>query len=43
MISRDVLIVSVQVRKFGFHGSVDSTDDFIEVFKTAQELKFLPK
>ncbi|KAF2092511.1 NAD dependent epimerase/dehydratase family protein-like protein [Rhizodiscina lignyota] len=32
-----------KVRRFGFHATVDSTADFVECIKTAQELKFLPK
>ncbi|RFU25892.1 hypothetical protein B7463_g10428, partial [Scytalidium lignicola] len=32
-----------KARIFGFHGTVDSTADFLEVLKTAQELNFLPK
>jgi hypothetical protein len=32
-----------KARKHGYFGFVDSSEDFFEVFRQAQELKFLPK
>jgi len=42
-LGHQVVLGMSKARSYGWFGTVDSREDFIEVFKTAQELKFLPK
>ena len=39
----EIILDMGKARRFGFHATVDSVADFLEVMKTAQELNFLPK
>lgn len=42
-IQHEIVLDMSKARRFGFHATVDSVADFLEVMKTAQELNFLPK